>query len=416
MVGEGVSVGEEKLDVGKIREEFPILSQRVHGKPLIYLDSAATSQKPRSVLESMDTYYTSMNSNIHRGVHSLAERATEAFEEARTKVQKWINASSTREVIFVRGATEGINLVAQSYGRSNLKPDDEVLITTMEHHSNIVPWQLLCEQIGAKLKVIPINDAGEIEIDECAKSFSPKTRILALVHVSNALGTVNPVRKLVSMAHECGAVVLLDGAQAVPHMRVDVRSLDCDFYVFSGHKMFGPTGVGVLFGKEEHLEKMPPYQGGGEMIQSVTFEKTVYNDLPHKFEAGTPDIAGVVGLGAAIDFLDRVGMDRLGAYEADLLDYGTKVLSEVPGLSLVGTAKEKAGVLSFVLDGIHPHDIGTIVDSEGVAIRTGHHCAQPIMDRFKLPATARASLALYNTREELDGLVKALEKVIKVFN
>ena len=404
------------FDVDRVRKDFPLLRQQVHGKPLVYLDNAATSQKPQAVIDTLTRYYAEENSNVHRGVHLLSERATEAYEAGRATVQRFLNAADTREIIFVRGATEGINLVAQSYGRASIKPGDEIIISWMEHHSNIVPWQMLCEEKGAVLRVIPINEDGEVLLDEYARLLNPRTKFVALVHVSNALGTINPVKRMIEMAHRQGVPVLLDGAQAVAHLPVDVQELDCDFYVFSGHKVLGPTGIGILYGKADFLEAMPPYQGGGDMILSVTFEKTRYNTLPYKFEAGTPHIAGVVGLGAALDYLRGVGLARIGAYEQELLSYGADVLSAIRGLRLIGTAKEKAGVLSFVLEGIHAHDIGTILDQEGIAIRAGHHCAMPVMQRFGVPATARASLAFYNTRGELDALGRAIRKAIELFS
>jgi len=403
------------FDVLRIRQDFPILKRKIRGKPLVYLDNAASSQKPKAVIDAITRLYSEDYANVHRGVHELSQRSTEAYEGARLKVRRFINAGSEREIIFVRGATEAVNLVAQTHGRVQVRAGDEVLITTMEHHSNIVPWQILCEEKGAHLRVAPINDRGELILDELEKLLGPRTRLLALAHVSNALGTINPVREIIRMAHQRDVPVLLDGAQAVPHMAIDVRELDVDFYAFSSHKMFGPSGVGVLYGKEALLEAMPPYQSGGDMISSVTFEKTTYNRLPYKFEAGTPNIADVVGLGAAIDYLDGIGMEAIGAYEHELLDYGTQALSEIPGLELVGTAREKAAVLSFTLEGVHPHDVGTILDQDGIAVRTGHHCAQPVMDRFGIPATARASLALYNTKAELDLLVAGIHKVIEVF-
>ena len=403
------------FDVLRIRQDFPILKRKVRGKPLVYLDNAASSQKPKAVIDAITRLYSEDYANVHRGVHELSQRSTEAYEGARLKVRRFINAGSEREIIFVRGATEAVNLVAQTYGRVQVRAGDEVLITTMEHHSNIVPWQILCEEKGAHLRVAPINDRGELILDELEKLLGPKTRLLALAHVSNALGTINPVREIIRMAHERDVPVLLDGAQAVPHMAIDVRELDVDFYAFSSHKMFGPSGVGVLYGKEALLEAMPPYQSGGDMISSVSFEKTTYNRLPYKFEAGTPNIADVVGFGTAIDYLDEIGMEAIGAYEHELLDYGTQALSEIPGLELVGTAREKAAVLSFTLEGVHPHDVGTILDQDGIAVRTGHHCAQPVMDRFGIPATARASLAFYNTKAELDLLVAGIHKVIEVF-
>ncbi len=406
----------QSLDVQRVRKDFPILGQTIHGKPLVYLDNAATSQKPKSVIDTLNGYYTSENSNIHRGVHHLSEQATQDYENVREKIRNFINASDTREIIFVRGTTEAINLVAQSYGRSFIKKDDEIVISAMEHHSNIVPWQILCEQVGARLRVIPINNDGELLLGEYTSLLNDRTRLVAITHVSNALGTINPIRQMVDEAHRYDIPVLVDGAQAAPHMKVDVRNLGCDFYAFSGHKLFGPTGIGVLYGKAKLLEAMPPYQGGGDMISLVTFEKTHYNVLPYKFEAGTPHIAGVIGLGAAVDYVNEIGLDAIEVYESQLLSYGTEALSEVPGLRRVGTAKNKAGVLSFVLGEIHAHDIGTILDREGIAIRTGHHCAMPVMQRFGVPATARASLALYNTKEELDALVRGLHRVIEVFD
>jgi cysteine desulfurase/selenocysteine lyase len=403
------------FNVERIREDFPILKQRVHGKPLVYLDSAATSQKPKVVIDTVTQYYLAENSNVHRGIHFLSEQATRAFEESRAKVARFLNASTDQEIVFVRGTTEGINLVAQSFGRMRVKAGDEILISAMEHHSNIVPWQILCQETGAVLRVVPINDRGEFLVDEYAKLLSPKTRLVSVVHVSNALGTINPVKRIVEMAHSRGVPVLIDGAQAAPHLAIDVQELDCDFYVFSSHKLFGPTGVGVVYGKAHHLEAMPPYQGGGDMILSVTFEKTLYNVAPFKFEAGTPHIAGVIGLGAAIDYLDGVGLDRIAAYESGLLAYATEAVSAVPGVRLIGTAKEKASIVTFVLEGVHAHDIGTILDQEGIAIRTGHHCAQPVLQRFGVPATARASLAFYNTRGEIDALVRAIHKVTELF-
>jgi cysteine desulfurase/selenocysteine lyase len=402
------------IPVEGCRFHFPLLRREVNGKPLVYLDNAATSQKPQVVIDAIMKYYHEENSNIHRGVHYLSTKATEAYEQARVKVQQFINARSIQEIIYVRGTTEGINLVAATYGRKNVREGDEVLISAMEHHSNIVPWQMLCEEKKAKLRVIPMNDAGELLLDEYEKLLTARTKIVGLAHISNALGTINPIRTMVELAHRRGIPVLVDGAQAVPHMKVDVQELDCDFYTFSSHKMFGPTGVGILYGKKELLEAMPPYQGGGDMIKSVTFEKTIYNDLPYKFEAGTPSIAGGIGLGAAIDYMKRMDMQAVAAYEKELLTYATKKLSAIAGLRIIGTAKEKASVISFVLEGIHPHDIGTILDLEGVAIRTGHHCAQPVMRRFGIPATARASFAFYNTKEEVDVLVSAIEKVKEV--
>jgi cysteine desulfurase/selenocysteine lyase len=377
------------FDVAKARQDFPILREKVQGKPLVYFDNAATSQKPQVVIDTVHEFLATYNSNIHRGVHQLSERGTEAYEQSRKKVQRFINAAESREVIFVRGTTEAINLVAHSYGRQHIRAGDEIVISAMEHHSNIVPWQILCEQTGAVLRVVPISDAGEMLIDEYEKLLTSRTRLVAVVHVSNALGTINPVHEIIRLARRQGVPVLVDGAQAVPHLKVDVHELDCDFYAFSGHKVFGPTGIGVLYGKAELLEAMPPYQGGGDMIKSVSFEKTVYNDLPYKFEAGTPHIAGVIGLGAAIDYVN--------------------------GVRIIGTAEEKVSLISFVLDGVHAHDVGTILDHDGVAIRAGHHCTMPLMQRFGVPATARASLAFYNTKEEIDVLVRAIHKAIEMF-
>jgi cysteine desulfurase/selenocysteine lyase len=406
---------ERALDVQALREDFPILSQRIAGKPLVYLDNAATTQKPRVVIERIARYYQEENANVHRGVHTLSERATDAYDTARDTLRRFVNAASSEEIVFVRGATEAINLVAQAYGRWRVGPRDEVLVTEMEHHSNIVPWQMLCEEKGARLKVVPIDDTGELRPDGFERLLSDRTRLVAVTHVSNALGTINPVADIVRLAHTRGAAVLIDGAQAVAHMPVDVQAIGCDFYAFSGHKMFGPTGIGVLWGRAGLLRAMPPWQGGGDMISSVSFKQTLYNDLPYKFEAGTPNIAGAAGLAAAAEYLMAAGLDRVAACEHELLAYGTEALSGVPGLRLTGTAREKAGVLGFVLDGVHPHDIGTILDREGVAIRAGHHCCQPLMARLGVPATARASLALYNTREEIDTLVRALHRVREVF-
>src|SRR6266545_989728 len=403
------------FDVAHRREDFPILKQTVHGRPLVYLDNAATSQKPQSVIDAESRYYATLNANVHRGIHDLSQRATDAFEAARDKVRRFINAADAKEVVFTRGTTEAINLVAQSYGRSRFKPGDEVLVTEMEHHSNIVPWQLLCEQTGAVLRVAPIDDMGALRMERFETLVNRRTRLVAVAHVSNALGTINPVRRLVELAHAVGAPVLVDGAQAAPHLAVDVRALDCDFYAFSGHKLYGPTGIGVLYGKAALLDAMPPYQGGGDMISRVTFEKTIYNKLPYKFEAGTPHVAGAIGLGAAIDYVNGLGIDNIAPYEHELLAYATEAVSAISGVRLIGTAREKAGVLSFLLDSIHPHDIGTILDQDGIAIRTGHHCAQPVMQRFGIAATARASFALYNTREEVDALVEGIQKVREVF-
>jgi cysteine desulfurase/selenocysteine lyase len=402
------------LDVARIRQDFPILQQKVHGKPLVYLDNAATTQKPLAVIQAIEHYYRSDNSNIHRGVHTLSERATADYEKARIAIQRFLNAAHSKEIIFTRGTTEAINLVAQTYGRKNVGRGDEVLITAMEHHSNIVPWQLLCEEKGASLRVAPINDQGELVMEEFEKLLGAKTKIVAVAHLSNALGTINPLREIVRLAHAQNIPVLVDGAQAVPRMVVDVQELDCDFYAISGHKMYGPTGIGVLYGKAGLLEAMPPYQGGGDMIASVTFEKTIYNRLPYKFEAGTPNIADTIGLGAAVEYLEQLGLENIERHEQDVLTYAAQAVAAIPGIEIVGTAKEKAGVLSFTMEGIHPHDIGTILDSEGIAVRTGHHCAQPVMQRFNIPATARASFGLYNTREEVDALVAGIHEVREV--
>lgn len=400
----------------RIREDFPILRELVHGRPLVYLDNAATSQKPQVVIDSMTDYYQEYNSNIHRGLHHLSEQATAAYETARGKIARFINAKDPRETVFVRGTTEAINLVAQSYGRTFAREGDEIIISAMEHHSNIVPWQLLCEQVGATLRVVPVNDAGELLLDEYERLLSPKTRLVAIVHISNVLGTVNPIKQMIEMAHAQAVPVLVDGAQAVPHVPVDVQELGCDFYAFSGHKLYGPTGVGILYGRADWLEVMPPYQGGGDMISTVSFEKTTYNALPYKFEAGTPNIAGGIGLGAAVDYVESIGFEALGEYENELLAYATEVLAAVPGLRIIGTAQEKAGVVSFVMEGVHAHDVGTILDTHGVAIRAGHHCAMPLMRRLGLAATARASFAFYNTREEVNVLAKALDEVNEVFS
>ncbi len=402
-------------EMRKYRLDFPILQEKIYGKPLVYLDNAATTQKPLKVIDAITHYYKHENANIHRGIHALSTQATHAFESARHKVQKFLNASDSKEIIFTRSATEAINLVAQSYGKTFLKEGDEVIISLMEHHSNIVPWQMLCEQIGATLRVIPIAENGELELETYEKILNKRTKIVAITQLSNALGTLTPIKKMIQKAHGYGAVVLVDGAQAVPHLKVDVQDLDCDFYCFSGHKLFGPTGIGVLYGKTDHLEVMPPYQGGGDMISSVSFEKTSYNVLPYKFEAGTPDISGVIGLGAAIDYLESIGLNKIAAYEKALLVYGTSEILKVPKLKLIGNAKEKASILSFTIQDIHPHDVGTVLDREGIAVRAGHHCAMPVMDYFQIPATTRASLAFYNTREEIDALVKALYKVEEIF-
>jgi cysteine desulfurase / selenocysteine lyase len=402
-------------DVERLRRDFPILNQKVRGRALVYLDNAATSQKPQVVIDAIARYYQGSNANIHRGVHFLSEHATEEHETARKTVQQFINAARSEEIIFVRGTTEGINLVAQTYGRAQVGAGDEVLITAMEHHSNIVPWQILCEQQGARLRVAPINDRGELLLDEFGKLVNARTKIVAVAHVSNALGTINPIRDIVGIAHRQNVPVVVDGAQAVPHSKVDVQDLGCDFYAFSGHKMYGPMGIGVLYGKFALLDAMPPYQGGGDMIRSVTFEKTLYNQLPYKFEAGTPDVAGAIGLAAAINYLKSVGIERIAEHEHELLSYAIEALSNLPGVRLIGTARERAAVLSFVLDGVHPHDIGTILDQEGIAVRTGHHCAQPLMQRFGVPATVRASFALYNTEAEVDALAAGIQKVHEVF-
>jgi len=404
-----------KFDVSRIREDFPILKQQVHGRPLIYLDNAATSQKPRVVVDAIAGYYAEQNANVHRGVHHLSQLATREYEDARVKIQKFINAAETHEIIYTRGATESINLVAQSYGRKFVHEGDEILISALEHHSNIVPWQMLCDQYRTKLRVIPINDDGELMLEEFARMLNRRVKMVAVAHLSNALGTIIPVKRIIEMAHSYDIPVLLDGAQAAPHLKVDVRDLDCDFYAFSGHKMCGPTGIGVLYGKSHWLESMPPVMGGGDMISSVTFEKTTYNSLPYKFEAGTPNIEGAIGLGVAVDYLNSIGLDRIAAHEHELLDYATEIIGAIPGVKIIGTAREKSSVLSFTVDGIHPHDIGTILDQEGIAIRAGHHCAQPVMKRFDVPATARASFAFYNTREEIDALAEGLQKAIEVF-
>jgi cysteine desulfurase / selenocysteine lyase len=403
------------FDVGRIRSEFPILSSRVNGKPLVYLDNAATTQKPHSVIEAVARYYSAENANIHRGVHHLSQLATEAYEGARRRVAEFLNARSSREIIFVRGATEGINLVAQSYGRALLRPGDEILITGMEHHSNIVPWQLLAAQSGIVLRVAPIDDRGDLDWAAFEGSLNDRTRLIAVVQLSNALGTINPVRRITDLARASGIPVLVDGAQAAAHLKVDVQAMACDFFVFSGHKVFGPTGIGVLYGREELLERMPPWQGGGDMISSVTFAESTWADIPAKFEAGTPHIAGVVGLGAAIDWVTGVGLDAIAAHEHELVTYATAQVARVPGVRLVGTARERASIVSFAVDGVHPHDVGQVLDSEGIAIRAGHHCAQPVMARFGVAATARASFAVYNTRDEVDALVRGIHRVKQVF-
>ncbi|MCI0650397.1 MAG: cysteine desulfurase [Planctomycetes bacterium] len=404
-----------RFDVAAVRKDFPILAQRVYGKPLIYLDNAATSQKPQAVIDAIANYYSESNANVHRAVHALGARATEAYEEAREKVRRFLNAGDAREIIFVRSATEGINLVARSFGAQGLARGGEILITAMEHHSNIVPWQLLCEERGARLRVVPMNDDGELLLDEYEKLLTPRTRLVAASHLSNALGTLNPVARMIELAHARGVPVLLDGAQAAPHLPIDVRGLDCDFYVFSGHKLYGPTGIGVLYGKAALLEAMPPYQGGGDMIRVVTFEKTTFNDLPWKFEAGTPHISGAIGLGAAVDYLERIGRTAIEDYESGLFRYAEEALARVPDLVLFGSKTQRRGVLSFNLGRIHPHDVGTVLDRAGIAIRAGHHCAQPVMDRLGVTATARASIALFNTREEIDRLAEALVEARRVF-
>jgi cysteine desulfurase / selenocysteine lyase len=403
-------------DVERIRADFPVLHQTVNGKPLIYLDNSASSQVPQVVIDRGSVYLEQEHSNIHRGVHYLSQRATTAYEGAREKVKRFINARESRECIFVRGATEGINLVMYGYGRKFIGAGDEIIISAMEHHANIVPWQMLCEEKGARLRVIPMNDAGELLLDAYNGLLNERTKFVSLIHVSNALGTINPVKEMIAQAHKYGVPVLIDGAQAAPHMPVDVQDLDCDFYAFSGHKMYAPTGSGIIYGKAELLEQMNPFQGGGDMIKTVTFEKTVYADLPNKLEAGTPAIASQIGLGAAIDYLDSIGRERAAIYEAELLRYATERISAIEGVRIIGTAKNKASVLSFVIDDIHPHDIGTILDQEGIAVRAGHHCAQPVMQRFNVPATARASFSFYNTKEEIDVLARTIERVIEIFN
>jgi cysteine desulfurase / selenocysteine lyase len=413
----GIAAGADTaaFDVERIREDFPILRRQIRGRPLTYLDNAATTQKPQAVLDALMRYYTTSNANVHRGVHLLSEIATEAHELARGKARAFFNAGAAREIVFTRNSTEGINLVAHAFGRWRVAAGDEVVISAMEHHSNIVPWQLLCEERGAHLRVAPINDDGELILDALDELLGSRTRLLSVTHMSNALGTINPIATIVRMAHAKGVPVLVDGSQAAYHMPVDVQALECDFYVATGHKLYGPTGIGVLYGREALLEEMPPFLGGGDMIRSVTFEKSTWNDLPYKFEAGTPDIAGAIGLGAALDYITGVGLANVSAHEADLLAYATSALEEIPGARIIGTARKKASILSFVLEGVHPHDIGTIVDREGVAIRTGHHCAQPVMERFGVPATARASFAMYNTRRDVDALIGALRRVQSVF-
>jgi cysteine desulfurase / selenocysteine lyase len=403
------------FDVCTIRRDFPILRTQVHGKPLVYLDNAATSQKPQTVIDTVTRYYAEMNANVHRGLHHLSEETTTAYDDARRKVTEFLNARGKSEIIFTHGATDGINLVAQTYGREHVKARDEILITHMEHHSNIVPWQLLCQEKSARLRVTPVTDEGELDLEAFKHLITDRTKLVAITHVSNALGTINPIKNLVRIAHDHDVPVLVDGAQAVPHLAIDLQDLDCDFFVLSGHKMFGPTGIGVLYGKAEFLDAMPPYQSGGDMILSVRFDKTIFNALPHKFEAGTPNIAGAIGLGAAIDYLNKIGMDRIAAYETELLEYGTALLEAMEDVRIIGKAKHKASVISFVMNAAHPHDIGQILDEEGVAVRAGHLCTQPLMERFDVSATARASMAFYNTKEELDVLAKALEQVKRIF-
>ncbi len=410
-----VAVSKKKYDINKIREDFPILKKKVHGKNLVYLDNAATTQKPFQVLNKLEEYYFTTNANIHRGVHALSQQATDAFESARIKIKQFINALGKNQIIFTRGTTEAINLVAQSYGRANVKEGDEIIISHMEHHSNIVPWQMLCREKNARLRIIPIDDNGELIYEEFEKLVNEKTKLVSIVYVSNSLGTVNPVKQIIDYAHQFNVPVLVDAAQAVNHMPVDVQKLDCDFLAFSGHKIYGPTGIGALYGKIDLLDKMPPFQGGGDMISKVTFEETTFNELPNKFEAGTPDIAGAIGLGAAIEYVSNAGIENIKEYESALLNYATEQISQVPGVRIIGNAKEKMSVLSFILENVHPHDIGTFLDFEGVAIRTGHHCTQPVMQRFNIPATSRASFAMYNTKEEVDVLINGLKKIIEVF-
>ena len=404
-----------RLDVAALRRDFPILAERVNGKPLVYLDNAATTQKPEAVIDALVHYYAHDNSNVHRGVHTLSQRATDRYEDARARIARFVGGVSTQEIVYTSGTTGGLNLVAQSYGRNVLRPGDDVVISAMEHHSNIVPWQLVCAQTGASLKVAPVNDAGEIDMEAYARLLGPRTKIVAVTHVSNALGTITPIERIIRLAHDAGAMAVVDGAQAIAHVGVDVRALDADFYAFSGHKIFGPTGIGVLYGKAAILDAMPPYQGGGDMIRSVTFEKTEYNDLPYKFEAGTPNIAGAIGLGAAIDYVERVGIGAIAAYEDELLAYATRRVEAIPGLRIVGTAAHKAAIVSFTLEGVHAHDVGTILDNEGIAVRAGHHCAMPVMERFGIAGTARASFALYNTTDEVDALATGIERVQRMF-
>lgn len=412
-----INIEAKKLfNVEKIRQDFPILFRQVHDKPLVYLDNAATTQKPKSVIKTLQTFYATLNSNIHRGVHYLSEASTKEYECVRKIIQSYINSKYEEEIIYTRGTTESINLVASSWGRTNLKEGDEVLISTMEHHSNIVPWQMICAEKGAKLKVAPINDDGEFIFEEYEKLLNERTKFVSIVHVSNSLGTINPVKEIIEKAHRYGAVTLVDAAQSIQHLRTDVLDLDCDFLAFSGHKIYGPTGIGVLYGKKDLLNAMPPYQGGGDMIASVTFEKTTFNVLPHKFEAGTPNIAGAIGLGVALRYVQNIGLDAIEEYEKQLLNYATDKVSEITGLKIIGTAKSKCSVLSFVLDNIHPHDVGTLLDRDGIAIRTGHHCTEPVMRRFGVPATSRASFSFYNTRQEIDVLAESIKKVIRMFS
>jgi cysteine desulfurase/selenocysteine lyase len=411
-----IAAGARVFDVARVRADFPILRRQARGRPLVYLDNAATTQKPQVVIDALVRYYTEWNANVHRGVHELSEIASEAYEGSRRKVAAFLNAPDERHIIFTRNATESINLVAHAFVRARIRAGEEVLISAMEHHSNIVPWQLVCEERGARLRVAPIDDRGELMLDEFEALIGERTKLVSIAHMSNALGTVNPVEDIVRMAHAKGVPVLFDGSQAAYHMPVDVQRLDCDFYAATGHKLYGPTGIGILYAKTEHLDAMPPFLGGGDMISSVTFEKSTWNVLPHKFEAGTPDIAGAIGLGVAIDYIQSLGLARIAEYEQELLAYGTEALSALDGVRLIGTARKKASILSFTVEGVHPHDVGTIVDREGVAIRTGHHCAQPVMDRFGVPATARASLAMYNTREDIDALIRALARVREVFH
>jgi cysteine desulfurase/selenocysteine lyase len=407
--------GEARFDVERIRADFPILGERVNGKPLVYLDNAATTQKPQVVIDAETAYYEHDNANVHRGVHALSQRATDAYEAARASVARFIGASSPNEIIFTRGTTDGINLVAQSFARPRLREGDEILISAMEHHSNIVPWQLVCEATGAKLAVVPIDDSGTLDFEAYQRMLGPRTKLVAMTHVSNALGTITPIARIVALAHEANVPVLVDGAQAIAHVGADVRAIDCDFYAFSGHKILGPTGIGALYGKASLLDAMPPYQGGGDMIRSVTFAKTEYNDIPYKFEAGTPNIAGAIGMGEAIEYVRRVGIDAIDHHERELLHYATERVSTIPGLRIIGTAREKAAIASFTLEGIHAHDVGTILDNEGIAIRAGHHCAMPVMERFGISGTARASFALYNTREEIDALASGIERAQRIF-